>query len=518
MNRPTQLMYSSLLFLCSSPATFSLASPNPLPSAPCPSPVGLPVCPPRCPTTSALLAAAVMSQTDLLDFFSAPVPVQPANAAGSRPSASLTKGAMPAASTVAAGAAATRLASSTAAKKKKSTERDASPSSSSSSSSLSSSSSGSDSESSDDERDAAKPAARRGTHAPAATAAAAPAHPGAPEEETFNFASGLAANEAAAAEEREHAFSSPDNGDQWDELSQRKPAQGASVPSMSASLHIQPDSMLYAASKKLDALSQRMNDAVGNAIVSINRADQRAGVSSRLRHAALPLTDKLDSLSSDMTRKVAELDKSSSRRGSVSKGSRSSSIGDAAAEKASKETSQFASLTSDPNPSPKRRSRAFSSSAAAAAASPAAAESGALDGFDALVATRHKSSSFSYDPRAASSLQAASQRSRGHSGSAEARGLPVPPLMPPPLQPAHSFTGLPGPPAATSSAIADLHVDADDGAVYHGVDTPISNRSSRSNSLSFSQLGLGEVDLGGSNHALQLNSPISPVAGEGLLR
>jgi hypothetical protein len=305
--------------------------------------------------------------------------------------------------------------------------------------------------------------------------------------------------------------------------------------------------MLYAASKKLDSFSQRMNDAVGGAIDSINRADQRAGVSAKLKQSAQPITDKLDNFSVEMTRKAESLqEKAGSRRNSnpaeASRDSRSGSFqsgrttsGDAAAKPSSRRSSgRFGSIgDGDRAPSaadsgsdsdsalPNRESSPVPSSAlrVGAAASASNGDGGAQDGFDTLAATRHKSSSFSYNPQSshgagsggAGGASKMNARSRGNSGGPSI--MPIQP--PPPLQPALSFSG--GLPADPASSAADDHHPH---APSSHPDSPISNRSSRSNSISFSQLALGDVDLGGgnANGAHQVNSPFSPGAGDqGLL-
>jgi hypothetical protein len=105
-------------------------------------------------------------------------------------------------------------------------------------------------------------------------------------------------------------------------------------------------------------------------------------------------------------------------------------------------------------------------------------------------------------------------RSRGNSGGPSI--MPIQP--PPPLQPALSFSG--GLPADPASSVDDHPSHPHGHAPSSHPDSPISNRSSRSNSISFSQLALGDVDLGGgnANAAHQVNSPFSPGAGDqGLL-
>jgi hypothetical protein len=350
-------------------------------------------------------------------------------------------------------------------------------------------------------------------------------------EESFDFAKGFAAASAAESTEREHAFSDPDQTDSWSSLHREKDSgkgKGSEIQtSTSAALRLQPDSMLYSASKSLDVFSARMNDAVGHAITKINAIDQRHGVSAALRNkdAQWQLTHRLEAASDDLTRKadtlhadakskVQELKQKVKQRTASKSSNEGRSRGASLTDTPSRRTSgQFQAVTTDesaasqPNDSEEESPRRpppvllpSSSSVAAPIPAPAAAAasgrtSPGLTSFDEI-ATRSKSSSFSYQPSPAKPRTP---------NTMPATTLPsVAP--PPPLQ-------LQPPPDDSTDLYRTSAPTTPDSS------TVPSNRSSRSNSLSFNSLALGDVDLDGrvSPH-FALGDSFSPLARDGLLR
>ena len=370
--------------------------------------------------------------------------------------------------------------------------------------------------------------------------------------ESFDLSGALAAEQAAEAD-REHAFSgAPGDDDLWNSLHE-EPATGAGGDrrgsasgrtSTSQTLRLQPDSSLYAASKRLDSLSARMDAAAGRAIDSINAMDRRHGVSAALRttDAKYAVSGRLEGMQEKLTRsadkishdfkqqvhKVKEAREAKSRRNSGSEnGNSAASAGRSAAGQSDmpqsrsgsrRPSGQFISIGAadriphpsapesdsdddEPNPSPTAAS-GFAPAVLPVAMPVAAAAAGH--------GPRSKvSSSFSYEPQAVRAPHAHPTAAAAAGSTGKATVIPPPAALfelPPPLRGAHD---------------SESEDDEDASDVDSPAHTPSSSAArSRSNSISFTNLRLGDVDLGaGGSSGDGLLSPDgpSPHAGGGLL-